>query len=144
MRKREIVAMLRKAQGGKCALCLAASDVLELDHIVPRACGGSDEMPNLQLLCVPCNRSKAATMREGDPFGLWDQPQNIKSSRFDKMDTRAYWRQYRATKTKKLRAAGICIVCAKNPVPEGRSTCSDCGAKANARNKGKPRKRRAA
>jgi hypothetical protein len=35
-------------------------NALEVDHIHPRALGGSDDLSNLQALCVPCNTRKAA------------------------------------------------------------------------------------
>jgi 5-methylcytosine-specific restriction endonuclease McrA len=41
-----------------CRACLKAG--YELDHIVPLASGGRTERTNLQLLCMPCNRSKGA------------------------------------------------------------------------------------
>jgi 5-methylcytosine-specific restriction endonuclease McrA len=31
---------------------------LHIDHVVPRAAGGSDEPSNLQVLCEPCNLKK--------------------------------------------------------------------------------------
>lgn len=30
----------------------------EIDHIVPRSCGGSSELSNLALTCIRCNRAK--------------------------------------------------------------------------------------
>ena len=30
----------------------------EIDHVIPRAKGGSDHVDNLQLLCGACNRAK--------------------------------------------------------------------------------------
>lgn len=33
---------------------------MEVDHIRPWSCGGSDEIYNLQPLCKPCNRNKSA------------------------------------------------------------------------------------
>lgn len=32
----------------------------EVEHSVPRACGGSDRMNNLYAACIDCNRSKRA------------------------------------------------------------------------------------
>lgn len=45
----------------RCQLCGAASadDVLEVDHIVPRSKGGSNDPSNLQVLCRTCNRGKS-------------------------------------------------------------------------------------
>lgn len=44
--------------GGICQCCGSSSD-LEYDHITPYSCGGSGEASNIQLLCMPCNRSKS-------------------------------------------------------------------------------------
>jgi|GEM_PF-390487 len=44
--------------GGKCQCCGSATD-LEYDHIMPYSCGGTGEASNIQLLCMPCNRSKS-------------------------------------------------------------------------------------
>ena len=43
-----------------CELCGVAADVraLEVDHILPRNLGGSDEPSNLQALCYSCNAMK--------------------------------------------------------------------------------------
>jgi hypothetical protein len=44
-----------------CVTCGAADDeLLTVDHIVPRAEGGLDEVSNLQCLCSHCNSSKGA------------------------------------------------------------------------------------
>ena len=47
-------------QGGHCAGCSEHFHLrnLEVDHIVPRAKGGTDHLDNLQLLCGHCNRVK--------------------------------------------------------------------------------------
>ena len=44
--------------GGICQCCGSSSN-LEYDHIVPFSCGGSSNASNIQLLCLPCNRSKS-------------------------------------------------------------------------------------
>ena len=38
--------------------------LLEVDHIVPRAAGGSDEIANLTTACTDCNRGKGGRMLE--------------------------------------------------------------------------------
>ncbi|MDO0912153.1 RNA-guided endonuclease IscB [Streptomyces sp. DT2A-34] len=43
-----------------CAYCGATGVPLNIDHIVPKARGGSDRVSNLVLACVPCNQDKAA------------------------------------------------------------------------------------
>lgn len=44
----------------RCELCGISADekALEVDHILPRNLGGSDEEHNLQALCYSCNASK--------------------------------------------------------------------------------------
>ncbi|MGY4542835.1 hypothetical protein ACVWY0_002760 [Arthrobacter sp. UYNi723] len=44
---------------GLCQGCGSTSE-LQYDHIIPLAMGGSNNGENLQILCGPCNRSKAA------------------------------------------------------------------------------------
>ncbi len=54
-------------QEGVCAGCDTHFPfrVMDVDHILPRAKGGTDHPDNLQLLCSGCNRSKGAkTMAE--------------------------------------------------------------------------------
>ncbi len=54
-------------QEGACAGCGMSYHfrILEVDHIMPRARGGTDDVANLQLLCPPCNREKGTkTMEE--------------------------------------------------------------------------------
>src|SRR5437588_10789107 len=46
-------AQLLKRQHGRCAWCelyFTSEDVLEVDHIVPKALGGGNALANLQLL----------------------------------------------------------------------------------------------
>ena len=44
----------------RCELCGISADVraLEVDHIVPRTRGGTDDLDNLQALCYRCNAMK--------------------------------------------------------------------------------------
>lgn len=53
---------LLEAQNHECAACRAplTKKTRELDHIMPIARLGPDELSNLQWLCKPCNRSKGA------------------------------------------------------------------------------------
>ncbi len=43
-----------------CAYCGVKDVPLNLDHVIPRAKGGSDRVSNLVAACVPCNQKKDA------------------------------------------------------------------------------------
>ncbi|MDT9180676.1 MAG: group II intron reverse transcriptase/maturase [Limnospira sp. PMC 1286.21] len=61
------VAKLLKKQKGKCTWCgqyFSPSDIVEIDHIVPRSHGGKDEYRNLQLLHRHCHDDKTALDEE--------------------------------------------------------------------------------
>lgn len=52
---------IRRLQKGKCAVCASSLKAGEhRDHIVPLFLGGTNHKTNIQLLCPPCNLSKAA------------------------------------------------------------------------------------
>ena len=46
--------------GHRCAYCDAANVPLNLDHVVPKARGGSDRVSNLVPACIKCNLAKDA------------------------------------------------------------------------------------
>ena len=56
----EIREYLLEKFGRKCMYCDAQNVPLNLDHIHPRARGGSDRVSNIGLACVPCNTRKSA------------------------------------------------------------------------------------
>jgi hypothetical protein len=47
--------------GGRCIAC-GSEQVLEFDHVIPLAMGGSNGERNLQLLCADCNRAKGDSL----------------------------------------------------------------------------------
>ncbi len=58
------MALLLKQQKGKCPVCeymFKNEDVMEVDHIIPRAIGGKDNYENLQLLHRHCHDVKTKT-----------------------------------------------------------------------------------
>ena len=48
----------------RCAYCGAEATSLQVEHIVPRARGGSDRVANLALACEPCNQQKGTQTAE--------------------------------------------------------------------------------
>lgn len=42
----------------RCAYCDATNTPLQIEHIIPRARGGTNRVSNLTLACEPCNRAK--------------------------------------------------------------------------------------
>ncbi|AMW30066.1 group II intron reverse transcriptase/maturase [Arthrospira platensis] len=72
------VAKLLKKQKGRCAWCgqyFTPSDLVEVDHIVPRSQGGKEEYKNLQLLHRHCHDDKTA-LDEADAVSLTMEQSN--------------------------------------------------------------------
>jgi len=56
------------------------SSILEVDHIVELADGGSNDLDNLQLLCVDCHKSKTSKKRSTrlkKIFSEWREQQQV-------------------------------------------------------------------
>lgn len=61
------IATMMARQNGKCNACgRCIRKKRHVDHIVALAKGGTHEISNLQLLCVPCNCAKGA--KDNDQF----------------------------------------------------------------------------
>jgi len=54
----EVREYLLEKFGRKCVYCGAENVPLQVEHIVPKARGGSNRVSNLTLACEPCNRKK--------------------------------------------------------------------------------------
>ncbi|HEX2622098.1 MAG TPA: RNA-guided endonuclease IscB, partial [Phototrophicaceae bacterium] len=54
----EVREYLLEKWGRKCAYCGAKDTALEIEHITPKACGGSNRVSNLTLACHDCNQHK--------------------------------------------------------------------------------------
>ena len=57
----EVREYLLEKWGRKCAYCGIENVPLEVEHIVPRAKGGSNRPSNLTLSCSPCNSAKGTS-----------------------------------------------------------------------------------
>ena len=61
----ELKSMLMERQSNKCNECgcavsLGSYSNSDVDHLVPRNLGGKTTLGNLQVICVPCHRTKTA------------------------------------------------------------------------------------
>jgi diadenosine tetraphosphate (Ap4A) HIT family hydrolase len=65
-----------KRAGFRCELCGVSAEecALQVDHIVPRKHGGTDDLTNLQALCYKCNANKGA--RDATDFRAVRERQN--------------------------------------------------------------------
>jgi 5-methylcytosine-specific restriction endonuclease McrA len=61
----EVREYLLEKFGRRCAYCGATDVPLQVEHIVPKARGGSNRVSNLTIACAPCNDAKGTqTARE--------------------------------------------------------------------------------
>ncbi len=82
--------------GYKCKMCGRTKDEvpLEVDHIIPVADGGTDELKNLATLCRDCNRGKTS-YRFTDYTGMNILPHKIKGHiKFNRDDKFGDFYQY--------------------------------------------------
>ncbi len=67
----QLRARIREQADNRCGYCLSPQHLvlgqLEIDHIVPRAKGGTDDEDNLWLECRLCNGFKATQTEGRDP-----------------------------------------------------------------------------
>jgi 5-methylcytosine-specific restriction endonuclease McrA len=75
LRGYEVREYLLEKQGRCCAYCGAKDVPLQVEHIRPKALGGSDRVSNLTLTCQPCNQKKGAQRVEAF---LADRPEVLK------------------------------------------------------------------
>lgn len=57
---RRLVEQVKVRDKFTCQACGIVTEAGEVDHITPRALGGSDDMHNLAWLCVDCHKEKTA------------------------------------------------------------------------------------
>jgi HNH endonuclease len=66
-------ARIREQADNRCGYCLSPQHlvlgVLEIEHLVPKSRGGTDDEDNLWLACRLCNGFKAAQTQGRDPAG---------------------------------------------------------------------------
>lgn len=142
MTRRVLKALLYERQNGRCTECkvFTLPSGMEIDHRWPKARGGADIPPNLQLLCKRCNRRKSANVDAGTQKTLWDQESNKPLSDWDRAiadatstpeGMREFYRLKKARRRAEARAKGNCGICCTRPAGtrnDGRkaATCSYC------------------
>lgn len=62
---------IRQQAGNRCGYCLSLQQyvwgTLEIEHVIPKATGGSSDEENLWMACRPCNSHKADRTQGVDP-----------------------------------------------------------------------------
>jgi len=72
-----------KRDGFRCQYCgrTPPEVILELDHIIARANGGTDDISNYITACFDCNRGKGAVPLDSIPQSLLDKKAEIEERR---------------------------------------------------------------
>jgi 5-methylcytosine-specific restriction endonuclease McrA len=98
----------------RCAYCGAKDIPLQVEHIVPRARGGSNRVSNLTLACESCNQKKGS--QTAAEFGYPRIQAQAKQPLKDAAAVNATrWRLY-----ERLKATGLPIACSSG----GRTKCN--------------------
>ncbi len=64
--------MVYARDGGRCQVCLQrVGRIWDLGHLQDRCRGGADELENLVLMCVRCNRSEKPLHGTRDEARVW-------------------------------------------------------------------------
>lgn len=76
--RNELRNRVRQQAGNRCGYCLSPQHLvlgtLEIEHLLPRSRGGSDEESNLWLACRLCNNFKSDQISLRDPETGQDVP----------------------------------------------------------------------
>jgi 5-methylcytosine-specific restriction endonuclease McrA len=88
-------ARVRQRAANRCEYCqLEQSDsplaALHIEHIIPKAHGGTDDLENLALACIDCNLHKGPNLTGVDPQTRRITP--LFHPRKDKWDEHFKWR----------------------------------------------------
>lgn len=74
----DVARRIRKEARNRCGYCLSPQQLvmarLEVEHIIPVARGGTNDVSNLWLCCPLCNRYKSDRLSAADPETGQDAP----------------------------------------------------------------------
>lgn len=86
-------ARVREQAGHRCGYCLARQEylpwILEIEHIIPKSKGGTDDERNLWLACHSCNLYKSDQTHGLDP--LTGQTESLFNPRQQKWKDHFHW-----------------------------------------------------
>ncbi|WP_343233202.1 HNH endonuclease signature motif containing protein [Miltoncostaea oceani] len=68
-------AQILTRDGHRCSYC--GGPATQVDHVIPRAVGGTDEPGNLVAACGPCNRRKGGRFFGSESQGHPDCPSSL-------------------------------------------------------------------
>jgi HNH endonuclease len=89
----EVRTRVRASANNQCGYCQSLQryvlGILEIEHIIPKAAGGSDEEENLWLACRLCNSYKGVKTQAKDPET--DQNINLFNPRLQKWTSHFIW-----------------------------------------------------
>jgi HNH endonuclease len=89
----EVRTRVRASANNQCGYCQSLQryvlGILEIEHIIPKAAGGSDEEENLWLACRLCNSYKGAKTQGKDPES--DRNINLFNPRLQKWTSHFAW-----------------------------------------------------
>jgi HNH endonuclease len=89
----DVRARVRASANNQCGYCQSLQryvlGILEIEHIIPKAVGGSDEEENLWLACRLCNSYKGAKTQGKDPES--EQNINLFNPRLQKWASHFIW-----------------------------------------------------
>jgi hypothetical protein len=77
----EVREYLLEKWGRNCVYCGNRSVPLQVEHIIPKSRGGSDQISNLTISCIECNRKKGS--QTATEFGYPDIGKKVKRSMRD-------------------------------------------------------------
>ena len=95
--------------GRRCAYCGAVDVPLQIEHIIPKARGGSNRFSNLTLACEPCNTEKGARLVEEFLVGRPAVLARIKAHARKPLDAAAAVNATRWALFEALRATGLSV-----------------------------------